>query len=95
MCLDDLYIIPDEAEREETDGAWIQPRSIDDIVVDAILETTDYEVRDLDQLSAYVDDETLASLFDDGTDLETLSFEVDGYKVTVNQSGAVDVAEAE
>ncbi len=93
MCPDDLYVIPDVAEGGGED--WIQPRSVDEIVIDAILDATEYEAGDLDPLGEYVDDDSLGSLFDDETDLETLSFEVDPYEVTVHQSGAVDIVAVE
>ncbi|WP_136688734.1 HalOD1 output domain-containing protein [Halorhabdus amylolytica] len=93
MCPEDLYVIPDEAEEGGTGEVWIQPRSVDEIVIDAILEATEYDAADLDPLGEYVDYDSLGSLFDDA-DLETLSFEVDTYEVTVHQSGAVDVVDA-
>ena len=94
MCAGTLYVIPDDGEGDDGE-MWIQPRSIDEIIIDALLEETDYDADALDPLGEYVEYDRLVSLFDDETELESLSFEVETYEVHVHQSGTVDIVDAE
>lgn len=92
MTPGDLYVIPDDAD--EGEEAWIQPRSVEEIVFDAIAEVTEYDPDDLDPLTEYVDQATLASLFDDSEGVAELSFAVEEYDVTLHRSGDVEVDES-
>ncbi|WEL22727.1 HalOD1 output domain-containing protein [Halorhabdus sp. BNX81] len=86
MSMGDRYIIPESAGDE-----WVRPQPVDELVVDAVLENTDYDEDDLDSLSSYVDIEALVELFDDDTDATDLSFSVEDHEVTVHHTGDVDV----
>jgi hypothetical protein len=92
MCPRELYVIPDNTDEDE--GAWIQPRSVEGIVFDAIAEATDYGPDDLDPLAEYVDQAALASLFDDTDDASELTFAVEEYDVTLHRSGDVEIDES-
>lgn len=80
------YVIPESAGEE-----WVRPRPVGELVVDAILESTDYDEDDLEPLSSYVDPEELVALFGTETDATELSFSVESYDVTVHHTGDVDV----
>ncbi|MFB6202763.1 MAG: HalOD1 output domain-containing protein [Halorhabdus sp.] len=94
MCPGDLYVIPDDTAGDNGE-TWIQPQSVEEILIDAILDATAYDAENLDPLGEYVEYDSLEALFDDDTDVETLSFAVDTYEVTVQESGAVEVVEIE
>lgn len=91
MSPGDLYVIPDSAEEAGDDETWIQPQSIDEVVIDALLDATEYEADDIDSLREYVDYDELAALFEEDASDDTLSFPVEDHEVTVHQSGEVEV----
>lgn len=80
------YVIPEGAGDE-----WVRPQPVEDLVVDAVLEATDYDEDDLDALSSYVDLGELVAVFDDDTDATDLSFRMEDHDVTVHHTGEVDV----
>lgn len=90
MVPGELYVIPaDVSDGEE----WLQPRPVEELVVDAIVDATEYDADDLDPLAEYVEYESLASLFDGTDEAETVSFDVEGCEVTISAAGDVEVVE--
>jgi len=86
MTSEEHYVIPGSAGDE-----WVRPQPVDEIVIDAVLDATDYETDDLDSLSAYVDLDDLVAVFADDTDPNDLSFTIEDHDVTVRHTGDVDV----
>lgn len=80
------YVIPAGADDE-----WVRPQPVDELVVDAVLDSTDYDEDELDPLSSYVDLDELVGLFADDTDATDLSFTVEDHDVTVHHTGDIDV----
>lgn len=94
MCPGDRYVIPDDPAGND-DETWIQPRSIEEIIIDALLETDEYEADDLDPISEYVDYDELEAVLDGEADSSTHSFVVEEHDVTVHDSGNVEVSATE
>lgn len=80
------YVIPESADEE-----WVRPQPVDEFVVDALFEETDYDENDLQPLSSYVDLDELVALFESDTDASELTFSVETYDVTVYHTGDVDI----
>lgn len=80
------YVIPAGGGDE-----WVRPQPVDELVVDAVLEDTDYDEGELESLSSYVGLDELVALFEDDTDATDLSFTVEDHNVTVHHTGDVDV----
>ncbi|WP_424000779.1 HalOD1 output domain-containing protein [Haloarcula salina] len=82
-----VYVLRDGG----TDGdGWVSPRPADEVITDAIVEATDLQVDDLDDLETYVDTEVLRAVVVDGQE-ETVTFAVEGHDVTIDRDGAVEV----
>ncbi|CCQ33971.1 hypothetical protein HLRTI_002030 [Halorhabdus tiamatea SARL4B] len=86
MTSEEHYVIPGSAGDE-----WVRPQPVDELVVDAVLDATDYEADELDPLSSYVDLDELVAVFADETDATDLSFTVEDHDVTVHHTGDIDV----
>lgn len=91
MAPQEVYVIPDTADTAD-ESVWIRPQSIADLVVDAVLEATDYEPEDIEPLETYVDHADLRALLD-ADESAPLSFQLEACEVTVHSSGDVDVAQ--
>ena len=90
MSPGDLYVIPSSAEKTDEE-TWIQPRSVEEIVIDAVIEATDHDASDLNPLETYVDSDALAAVFDEEGAVASVSFELEDSVVTIHSSGDVDV----
>jgi len=82
----EYYVIPEGADDE-----WVRPQPVDDLVLDAVIEHSEYDEDELDGLSSYIDLDELVALFEDDTDTTDLSFAVEDLDVTVYETGEVDV----
>lgn len=90
MSPGDRYVIPSSAK--DADGeSWIQPRSVEEIVIDAVIEATDCDAADLEPLETYVDNDALTAVFDDESEETSLTFELESSAVTIHSTGDVDV----
>jgi hypothetical protein len=93
MPENELYVLSVGTTADDEDG-WVQPRPLEAALVDAIVSETDLAESDLDDIDDYVDRDDITTLLDGSDGEETVSFTVEGYGVTVDGSGHVDVAEA-
>lgn len=81
----EVYIMSDEGDDEE----WVSPTPADDAVRDAVVEATDLDADDLDDLQEYVARDDLRDLLN-GDDGE-LSFEIEDHDVTISADGTIEV----
>lgn len=85
MSPESRYVIPRGQEDE-----WVRPQSIEDLVIETVVEETSTESDQLEPLSEYVEIDSLTSIFEtDGED--SISFEMEDWSVTVDSLGNVDV----
>ncbi len=75
--------------REGEEGEWVSPTPAQEAIEAAIVESTDLETDDIDDLDEYVDSEALRGVLD-GDDDE-LSFDVEDVTVTVDADSEIDV----
>lgn len=79
----ETYIIRDAGDE------WVNPIPADEAIVDAVTSATDLTPADIDDIDTYVDSAEFSTLFDGAT--TTLTFTVEGYEVTVDSTGDIDV----
>lgn len=83
-----VYMIRDRG----VDGSdeWVSPEPAGDVITDAVIEGTNLDAGDIDDLDAYVDRESLRAVIVDETE-DSVTFPVEGHDVTVSSDGAVEV----
>jgi len=82
-----VYVLRDGG----TDGdGWVSPRPAVEVITDAVVEATDLDVDDIDDLEGYVDSDALRTVVVDGEE-ESLTFAVEGHDVTIDRDGVVEV----
>ena len=89
MSLEDgeVYIMSDDGEGEE----WVSPTPASTVIVRAVTAETDLDADDLDDVERYVDPGELRDVL--SAEEGTVTFQVEGYAVTVDADGDVDVAD--
>lgn len=80
---DSVYIIRDAGDE------WVNPTPADEAIVDAVTAATDLSPDDVDDVEAYVDPAEFRTLFEG--DSTSLTFTVEGYEITVDSTGDIDV----
>lgn len=76
----------------DDETAWVTPKPAEEAIVDELVEATDDDPEAFDALSSYVDVAELKAVLDPGTETEDMvTFDVEGYEVTVHESGDVEV----
>lgn len=76
--------------RGETADEWVRPAPAEEVIVEAVVEASELDADEIDDLATYVDTDDLAAVVN-GSD-ESLTFEVEGHDVTVTGDGDVAVA---
>lgn len=80
----DVYIM-----REGDDGEWVSPRPALEVISEAIVDSTDLDDGDLDDLASHVDTGELRGVLNgDGGEF---SFEIEDVEVIIDGDGEVDV----
>lgn len=91
----DVYILRGDGDGGADDAsAWLVPEPADEVIVDELLGASDLSREDIDPLEEYVDFAALHALLS-GDDTDDVSFDVEGWTVTVTADGTVSVADAE
>jgi hypothetical protein len=75
--------------RGETADEWVSPVPAEEVIVEAVVEVSDLDADEIDDLATYVDIDELAAVVNGGD--ESLTFEVEGHDVTVIGDGDVAV----
>lgn len=75
--------------RGETADEWVSPVPAEEVIVEAVVEVSDLDADEIDDLATYVDIDELAAVVNGGD--ESLTFEVEGHDVTVTGDGDVAV----
>lgn len=83
----ELYILQNDDTEE-----WVQPQPATAVIADAVCAQTPLSEGDLTSIRSYVDYDNLRSVLEDESDKE-LTFTIEGYEVTVEQSGEITVSE--
>jgi len=73
-----------------SDDEWVSPEPAERVISETVADVTGLAASDIDRIEAYVDTERLRDVVGDG-DGERVSFEVEGYEVTVTADGTVTV----
>lgn len=87
-----VYMIRGESDAADEADEWVSPEPAEDVITDAIADATDLAADDIGPLEEYVDAADLEALLNEG-DRDELSFELEGYEVSVTSGGDIDVSE--
>lgn len=82
----EVYIMCDKVDEE-----WVSPTPVGVAISEAVVDATDLDDDDLDDLESYVDIDDLRALLD-GDEEDELSFAVEGHEVTISEDGDIDVS---
>lgn len=85
-----VYMIRGGTDHRGADDEWRSPAPADEIITEAIVETTDLATDDIDDIDSYVDADALRAVIGDGSDDE-VTFDVEDHTVTVGHDGSVTV----
>jgi hypothetical protein len=83
-----VYMLRNRATEGSDD--WVSPEPAEDVITDAVLEATDLDADDIDELDTYVNSESLRAVVGERT-TESLTFTVEGHDVTITADGEVSV----
>lgn len=75
---------------EEDGEEWVSPTPVRVAISEAVVDATDLDTDDLDDLESYVAIDDLRALLD-GDEEDALSFSVEGHEVTISEDGDIDV----
>jgi len=87
-----VYIIPEDGDGGDDEGAWVAPEPAEDVIVDEILAETGLGRDAIEPLTDYVDFETLDTVLS-GDGSGPCTFDVEDYTVSVTADGRVSVDE--
>ena len=83
-----VYMLQNRATEGSDD--WVSPEPAEDVIADAVLEATDLDADDIDELDTYVNINSLRAVVGERT-TESLTFAVEGHDVTITADGEVSV----
>lgn len=78
----EIYIMSGDGDE------WVTPTPARTAIVDAVIEATDLDAGDIDDIESYVDLTDLRNVLDRR---EQLTFSVEGHDVVVDETGNIDV----
>jgi hypothetical protein len=84
MSTQEVYIMQD------TDDEWVQPTPVGTAVTEALVDNTELEAGDVEELGAYLDIHNLETVLDTD-EREQLRVDVEGYDVIIHEDGDIVV----
>ena len=76
---------------QDTDEEWVTPTPASAAITEALVEATDLDSSDLEEIDTDIDHGRLRELLDGNGNERT--FTVEGYDVTISSSGDISVSE--